>query len=108
MQLGKVYKNGVLVGTIKKSDDGLYIYKYDQEYLNTNNAKAISINLELQEEEFVSKYLFSFFSNMLAEGNMKDIQIQQLRIDSDDDFSRLLKTTKYNTIGSVTIDEVIV
>jgi serine/threonine-protein kinase HipA len=106
MQMGVVYKNEVPIGKIVKNNKGIYIFRYNKEYLNTHNPKAISINLPLQNKKFVSNHLFSFFNNMLAEGSIKDIQIHQLRIDKKDDFSRLLKTTKYNTIGSITIEEV--
>ena len=40
-----------------------------------------------------------------AEGKQKDIQCKELRIDKDDDFSRLILTTKENTIGSITIEK---
>ncbi len=107
MQIGKVYRNNKFVGLIKRDKDNKYYFKYDKSYLNSDNAKSISINLKLREEEYVSDYLFSFFSNMLCEGDMKDLQCKQLRLDKDDDFSRLLKTAKENTIGSITIKEVI-
>jgi serine/threonine-protein kinase HipA len=42
---------------------------------------------------------------MLAEGNIKEIQCRDLKIDPDDNFSRLLKTAHSNTIGSVTVKE---
>ena len=50
-------------------------------------------------------FLFPFFYNLLAEGKLKDIQCKELRIDKDDDFSRLILTTKENTIGSITIQK---
>ena len=59
----------------------------------------------LQKKEFTSKYLFPFFYNLLTEGKLKDIQCKELRIDVNDDFSRLLLTTKENTIGSITIEK---
>jgi serine/threonine-protein kinase HipA len=106
MQKGKVYRNNIFVGIISNDEQNAYIFQYDKEYLESNNPKAISINLKLQKEPFISEYLFSFFANMLAEGDIKDLQCRQLRIDKNDDFSRLLKTTKNNTIGSITIEEV--
>ena len=69
------------------------------------NKKPISLTLPLQEEEFKSSYLFPFFYNLLAERKLKDIQCKELRIDKDDDFSRLILTTKENTIGSITIEK---
>jgi len=107
MQQGKVYRNKIFVGVLKVDDRGIYTFKYDKEYLESSMAKPISVNLPLGVDEFRSKYLFAFFYNILAEGSLKDIQCEQYRIDKDDDFSRLLKTTKENTIGSITIEEIL-
>lgn len=105
MQQGNVYRNSRLIGHISKNIN-LYTFKYTQEYLSDSNALAISINLPLQEEPFTAIYLFPFFANMLAEGNTKTIQCREIRIDENDLFTRLLRTTETNTIGSVTVKEV--
>lgn len=105
MQKANVYKNGLLVGVLSKNDDGKYSFLYDSKYLNMKEKKQISINLPLQSEPFASENLFAFFSNMLAEGVTKDIQISRLRLDKNDEFSRLIKTTS-DTIGSISIKEV--
>ncbi len=106
MQQGDVYRNGMLVGSISKDDDARYHFVYDQEYLKSTEALTISVNLPLQAEPFFSDELFAFFYNMLAEGTTKALQCQSLRIDEDDHFTRLLKTTESNTIGAVTVKEV--
>jgi len=105
MQQGDVYRNGIFVGTISKDADGIYRFLYDQAYLQSEQPFAISVNLPLQAEPFLSDELFAFFYNMLAEGTTKALQCQSLRIDEDDHFARLLKTTEHNTIGSVTVQE---
>lgn len=105
MQRGKVFRNNIFVGYITKFSENEYIFAYENEYLKMLNAKPISLTFPLQEEEFKSKYLFPFFYNLLAEGKLKDIQCKELRIDKNDDFSRLLLTTKENTIGSITIQK---
>jgi len=106
MQSGKVFRNDIFTGVISRNNSGVYSFVYDESYLQKEGAKAISLNLSLQSEPFVSPYLFSFFANMLAEGEIKEMQCKSLRIDNEDDFSRLLKTTHENTIGSITIEEV--
>ncbi len=105
MQRAKVFRNNILAGTLSKLNEKEYIFVYDKEYLKLANKKPISLTLPLQEEKFKSPYLFPFFYNLLAEGKLKDIQIKELRIDKDDDFSRLILTTKENTIGSITIEK---
>lgn len=107
MQKGIVYRNAQLVGEIAKEGNA-YTFTYFQEYLNDPRSRPISINLPLQKEPFISTVLFPFFANMLAEGSTKMIQCQALRIDENDLFTRLLKTTENNTIGSITVKEVVV
>jgi len=107
MQQGRVYRNNIYVGIISKFDDESYSFQYDKDYFENEESKAISINLKLQEEPHTAPYLFSFFFNLLAEGETKDIECKKLRIDKNDHFSRLLKTTANNTIGSITIKEVL-
>jgi len=63
--------------------------------------------LPKQKEPFVSFYLHSFFANLLAEENLKKLQCQKLKIDESDEFTRLLKTSTYDTIGTITIKEVL-
>ncbi len=103
MQRAKVFRNNIFVGLLTKLNEKQYVFVYDKEYLKLPNKKPISLTLPLQKEEFKSPYLFPFFYNLLAEGKLKDIQCKELRIDKDDDFSRLILTTKENTIGSITI-----
>lgn len=105
MQKGKVFRNNILAGYLSKYSEKEYGFIYIKDYLKNDNAKPISITLPLQEEEFKSKHLFPFFYNLLSEGKLKDIQCKELRIDKSDDFSRLLLTTKENTIGSITIEK---
>ena len=105
MQRAKVFRNNIFVGLLTKLNEKQYVFVYDKEYLKLPNKKPISLTLPLQEEEFKSSYLFPFFYNLLAEGKLKDIQCKELRIDKDDDFSRLILTTKENTIGSITIEK---
>ncbi len=108
MQKAKVFRNNNFVGFLTKFREDKYSFIYDKEYLKKDDAKAISLNLPLRQEEFSSKYLFPFFYNLLAEGKLKDIQCRELRIDKDDDFSRLLLTARENTIGSITIQKEII
>ena len=109
MQKGHVYRNTAFVGEIIKTqeaDNDIYVFKYAQGYLDSDDAIPISVNLPLQSESFTSDFLFPFFSNMLSEGSSKTIQCLKLRIDEEDAFTRLLKTVEDDPIGSITIKEV--
>jgi len=106
MQKAKVYRNKELIGVIQKDDEGLYQFSYLEDYLNDTNALSISVHLPLQQNSFYAKRLFPFFFNLLAEGSVKDMQCRALKIDSNDHFTRLIKTTQSNTIGSITLEEI--
>lgn len=107
MQEGNVLRNKKQVGIIRRNDDGVYFFQYDERYLADTVSKPISVRFPLQKEAFRSKYLFSFFYQLLAEGSLKDLQCKEHKIDVDDDFSRLLKTAKDDTIGAITIEEIV-
>jgi len=104
-QKGKVFFNGILAGKIEKIEDE-YCFKYDEKYFSDERTKAISLTLPKKKKIYKSPNLFSFFYGLLAEGITKEIQCKKLKIDENDHFTRLLKTTKYDTIGGVTIEEV--
>jgi len=106
MQMVNVLKNNKSVGLLSKEDSGEYVFVYLKEFLEDKESYAISVNFPKQKEIFVSNHLFSFFSSLLSEGNMKDIQCRNLQIDENDDFTRLIKTTIKDSIGSILIEEI--
>ncbi len=105
-RVGKVFYGDKLAGHIERRDDGGYCFVYQPDYLARPDARPVSVTLPLRREEYNSTVLFPFFSGLLAEGNLKDLQCRLHRIDPDDDFTRLLKTTRHDVIGAVTVEEV--
>ena len=105
MQQATVYRNAQPVGILSRDDAGEYCFVYDAVYLENKEALSISVHFPLRHEPFRSKVLFPFFFNLLAEGVVKEMQCRQLQIDPDDPFTRLIKTTRSNTIGSITLEE---
>lgn len=101
----RVLQNGRMAGILKQLSEGGYRFVYDPVYLTAPSARAVSLTLPLRREPFASSELFPFFAGLLAEGNLKDMQCRLYKIDSDDDFTRLLKTTRDDVIGAVTVEE---
>jgi len=60
MKSGKVFYKDKFAGIISEDENG-YTFKYQPEYLNSENAKVISLTLPLQKEIFKSKTMFPFF-----------------------------------------------
>jgi len=101
----QVLQNGRLSGVLEQTPDGTYRFTYEPVYLANPVAKAVSLTLPMRQEPFESPQLFPFFSGLLAEGNLKEMQCRLYKIDPNDDFTRLLKTTRDDVIGAVTLEE---
>ncbi len=105
MAKGIVYINGVRAGTLQRTVEGIYLFRYEDDYFKNETMPAISLTLPKSNQEYLSPMLFSFFYGLLAEGVNKDIQCRLLKIDEEDDFTRLLKTAGEDTIGAITVKE---
>ena len=66
MRVAEVFTNGVLAGTLLETDEGKYIFKYDNAYLLDSRNRAISLSLPKRKEAFIADELFPFFYNMLS------------------------------------------
>jgi serine/threonine-protein kinase HipA len=101
-----VYFNGELAGYLEKIATDAYRFTYEEKYLADEAMPSISLTLPKTQQVHESKVLFSFFAGMLAEGINKDIQCRLLKIDPNDDFTRLMKTAMKETIGAITVKEI--
>lgn len=100
---GGVYINGALAGILEKDVAGKYHFRYDDVYFHDPTKPPISLTLLKSQQAYASDHLFAFFQGLLSEGVNKDIQCRLLKIDENDDFSRLLLTAGEDTIGAVTV-----
>lgn len=103
MRKAEVYENHILAGTLEETDEGEYIFRYDDLYFADASKRAISLTLPKKKQEYRSPVLFPFFFNMLSEGANKRIQCLKYKIDENDHFGLLLATAYKDTIGTVTI-----
>lgn len=103
MRAAEVFTNGVLAGTLLETDEGKYIFQYDDAYLLDSRNRAISLSFPKRKEAFVADELFPFFYNMLSEGANKALQCMTLKIDENDAFGLLLATADNDTIGAITV-----
>ncbi len=103
MRQCEVYLHGIKVGILTESDNREFIFAYDKAYLANETSEPVSLTLPLRAEAYRSPYLFSAFSNMLSEGENRQVQSQLLRIDAEDDFGILLATCQFDTIGAITV-----
>jgi HipA-like protein len=106
MRRANVYCRGILAGILSK-DETDYLFEYTPEYRSNPKCPTISLSFPKHEAPFESSVLFPFFFGLLAEGDDKALQCRVLKIDENDHFTRLLKTCEAETIGGVTVKEVV-
>jgi HipA-like protein len=100
-----VYNNGILAGILEKTASDQYTFIYTDGYFVNRERPAISLSFPKTKKQYEATELFPFFYGMLAEGINKDIQCHLLKIDENDDFTRLIKTAGEDTIGAITVKE---
>ena len=89
-------------GLIEENESG-YLFEYLKEFLASPNPRAISLTLPCRAEPYEADQLFPFFSGLLAEGTLREIQCRTHQIDQNDDFGLLLQTAGGDVIGAVTV-----
>ena len=101
MKQAKIYRKDILAGLLTE-DGGEYRFCYENSYLNSKDAVAISLTLPLQEKEFVSPVLFPFFDGLIPEGWLLDVALRNTDISILDRMSLLLLCCK-ECIGSISV-----
>jgi serine/threonine-protein kinase HipA len=106
MAKAEIYNNKILAGYLEKRGSADYYFAYEESYWAHPFLPSISLTLPKTQQAYQSPTLFPFFAGLLAEGINKDIQCRLLKIDEQDDFTRLLKTASEDTIGAITVKEI--
>ena len=77
-------------------------FQYDEDWLGSAGAIAVSWTLPLQKEPYITNGLHPFFENLLPEGWLLEIATSKLKISKDDAFGLLIATCA-DCIGAVEI-----
>ncbi|RZK32853.1 MAG: phosphatidylinositol kinase [Hymenobacter sp.] len=89
------------------SSKHFYLFEYNPDYFADPGAPAISLTLPKSRQTYLSLVLFPFFSGLLTEGTNHSIQVRALQLDERDEFSLLLATAQRQTIGAITVREIL-
>ena len=103
---GYIYVQEQYAGVLEETDEG-YTFVYDSEYLNKENAVAISLTMPLQKEKNDSNVLFPFFDGLIPEGWLLNVVSRNWKIDKNDRFGLLLSACR-DCIGDVCVREEVV
>lgn len=98
-----IYRNNILAGILTEENRQDYRFEYDDKYFLSYDNQAISLTFPKTQRIFQSTFLFPFFYNMLSEGVNRKLQCMLLKIDENDNFGLLAKTSQFDTIGAITV-----
>lgn len=101
MRQARIYRKDMFAGLLTE-DGGEYTFKYDESYLASPSAEAISLTLPLQDAVYRSPVLFPFFDGLIPEGWLLDVALRNTDISVLDRMSLLLLCCK-ECIGSVSV-----
>lgn len=101
MRKAEVYLQNRLAGMLEERDNG-YLFSYEPDYLDLDDASAISLSLPLQAEPFEDKRLFPFFDGLVPEGWLLDIAESTWKLNPRDRMGLLLACCR-DCIGAVSI-----
>ncbi len=97
----KVFMHNVYAGMLTETDSG-YQFLYDENYLRSNNAFAVSKTMPVKNVVYNSNVLFPFFDGLIPEGWLLDLAETNWKLNSRDRFGLLLACCK-NCIGAVSV-----
>lgn len=98
-----IYRNNILAGILTERNRQDYQFEYDEKYFLSSDNQAISLTFPKTQQVFYGTFLFPFFYNMLSEGVNRKLQCTLLKIDENDNFGLLTKTSQFDTIGAITV-----
>lgn len=101
MRKAEVYLHGLLAGVLEEGDHG-YRFAYQQTFLESSDAVAISLSLPLQVAPHEDKRLFPFFDGLIPEGWLLDIAQQTWKLNPRDRMGLLLACCR-DCIGAVSV-----
>lgn len=103
MRRAAVYICNVFAGELIQVSPTDYEFRYDESYRTNPQMPQLSLTMPKTQQAYHDNKLFPVFSNMLSEGANRRLQSRYLRLDDEDDFSILLETAQYDSIGAITV-----
>lgn len=101
MRKAKVLMNDEVAGYLSETEDG-YNFSYNDNYLNSKNAQAISLALPLTAQPHYSKTMIPFFDGLIPEGWLLEVAEKNWKLHTRDRMGLLLACCK-DCIGAVSI-----
>lgn len=72
-----VFMNGLLVGTLNKSEQGALSFSYADSWLDQAGSRPLSLSLPLRRDEYSGDVVFNFFDNLLPDNASIRARVQK-------------------------------
>lgn len=102
MRQGKVFYKDNLAGTITETNDGDYVFQYNDRYVKEHPNDFITFTMPVTNIPFTENRLFPFFEGLIPEGWLLDIASENWKINKNDRMGLLLACCK-DCIGAVSV-----
>lgn len=102
MREAKVFYRDILAGILTETNDGEYIFVYDNWYVENFPNQFLSFSMPVRREEYIDNRLFPFFEGLIPEGWLLEIASESWKINRNDRMGLLLACCR-NCIGAVSV-----
>jgi serine/threonine-protein kinase HipA len=84
MRRNNVYYKEHLAGIVTETDEGEYIFQYNEQYVKEHPSEIISFTMPVTDQPYIENRLFPFFEGLIPEGWLLDIASKNWKIKRDD------------------------
>jgi serine/threonine-protein kinase HipA len=102
MRKAQIYYNDTIAGILTETDDGDYLFKYEDDYVMNHPGQFITFTMPVTTKAYVGDRLFPFFEGLIPEGWLLEIASKNWKINTNDRMGLLLACCK-NCIGAVSV-----
>ena len=106
MRQGQVYYKDYLAGILTETDEGEYLFQYDENYIRDHSNGFITFSMPVQPEVYTNSRLFPVFEGLIPEGWLLDIASKSWKINQNDRMGLLLACCQ-NCIGAISVVPII-
>lgn len=106
MRQAKIYYQNTLAGILTETDEGEYIFRYEESYVQEHPSDFITFSMPVSRFAYHEKRLFPFFEGLIPEGWLLEIASKSWKINRNDRMGLLLACCR-NCIGAVGVEPII-
>lgn len=105
MRQAKIFYKDIYAGLLVETDDGDYLFTYDEEYVEKYPQQFITFTMPVVKQTYKSSRLFPFFEGLIPEGWLLEIASKSWKINQNDRMGLLLACCQ-NCIGAVSVEPI--